>query len=128
MENLNIEATKYTPKIDLNAEEKVLIIVGKSYPENTFEFYEPVVSWIKKFFDHIEDEDVLINIDLEYLNSSSLKAYFDIFDIFEKAQDNGKNLKIKWIYDEENDIAEETGEDFIEDFDMLDIELVTKEL
>ena len=30
---------------------------------------------------------------------------------------------INWIYDEENESAEEAGEDFIEDFEDLDIRL-----
>ena len=60
------------------------------------------------------------------MNSSSLKAYFDMFDCFEGAHKEGKILEIKWIYDEEDDISEETGEDFIEDFECLNIELVKK--
>jgi hypothetical protein len=126
MENLNIEATKYTPHISLNSQTKIFDIIGKSYPENTFEFYKPVITWVEEFLKTISDEKITINLDLEYLNSSSLKAYFDLFDILEVAHDNGKSIEVKWIYDKENDIAEETGEDFIEDFESLNIELVTK--
>ena len=126
MNNLHIEATKYTPTIDLNAETGTLNIVGKSYPENTFEYYKPVITWIEKYFENLKDEKVVVNLDLEYLNSSSLKAYFDLFDILEIAHDEGKNIEVKWIYDEDNDIAEETGEDFIADFKNLNIELVVK--
>ena len=42
----------------------------------------------------------------------------------ESSEDN--TIKINWIYDEENESAEEAGEDFIEDFEDLDIELVIK--
>lgn len=126
MKNLDIEATKYTPEIKFNADEKTLSIVGKSYPENTFEYYKPVINWVEEFLKTISDEKVLVNLDLEYLNSSSLKAYFDLFDILESAHEKGKSIEIKWIYDEDNDIAEETGEDFIEDFEELNIELVIK--
>jgi len=127
MENLFIEATKYTPEIKFNASTGVLDITGKSYPENTFEYYKPVVSWVEEYFENVKDEKVVVNFDLEYLNSSSLKAYFDLFDILEIAHDEGKNIEVKWIYDEDNDIAEETGEDFIEDFKNLNIELITKD-
>jgi len=126
MENLEIKATKYTPEINFNIENKILSITGKSYPENTFEYYKPIISWVEEFLETITDEPILVNLDLEYLNSSSLKAYFDIFDILEVAHDNGKTINIKWIYDEDNDIAEETGEDFIEDFERLNIKLVVK--
>jgi len=127
MENLQIEATKYTPQIDFNAADAVMNIIGKSYPENTFEYYKPIITWIQEYLEQVTDKEMIFNFDLEYLNSSSLKAYFDIFDIIEVAHDNNKNIKINWIYDEDNDIAEETGEDFMEDFESLNIKLVVKD-
>ena len=127
MENLLIEETKYTPLFDLNAQTGVLNILGKSYPENTFEFYRPILIWIEEYLEISKNEKGILNIELEYLNSSSLKAYFDIFDILESAQESGKDLEINWIFDKDNDIAEETGEDFIDDFKSLKITLVTKE-
>lgn len=126
MQNLTIEATQYTPKIEFDTTSNTLNITGKSYPENTFEYYKPIILWLEEYFENINDEKVTINLDLEYLNSSSLKAYFDMFDIFEEAHENGKSIQIKWIYDEDNDISEETGEDFMEDFESLNIELVIK--
>jgi len=126
MENLIIKATQYTPAIDFNLETNILSITGKSYPENTFEYYKPIIFWIEEYLKNVKDEEILINLDLEYLNSSSLKAYFDMFDMLEEANSEGKHIKIKWIYDEDNDISEETGEDFIEDFKNLNIELVVK--
>ncbi|NOQ31435.1 MAG: DUF1987 domain-containing protein [Helicobacteraceae bacterium] len=126
MKNLNIEATKYTPRIDLNAETDVLSIAGKSYPENTFEFYKPVVEWVEEYFKETKNDKTVVNLDLEYLNSSSLKAYFDLLDILEIAHDAGQDIETNWIYDEENDISEETGEDFQADFKGLDIKLVVK--
>ncbi|MDF1874522.1 DUF1987 domain-containing protein [Sulfurimonas sp. SAG-AH-194-I05] len=128
MENLKIEATKYTPEIDFDVVNGALNITGKSYPENTFEYYKPIVEWIKEYMTVIDnDRKITVNLDLEYLNSSSLKAYFDLFDILEASHNNGKNILINWIFDEENDIAEETGEDFIEDFTSLNIKLVVKD-
>ena len=126
MKNLNIEMTEYTPSIDFDAQNGILNIKGKSYPENTFEFYTPVNKWIKDYFASISNEKTYINMDVDYLNSSSLKAYFDMFDMFEEAHNMAKIIEIKWIYDEEDDITEETGEDFIEDFEDLNIQLVTK--
>lgn len=126
MENLHIKATKYTPEVDFNARDGVLGITGKSYPENTFEYYKPVIAWVEEYLKKSEVDIIIFNLDLEYLNSSSLKVYFDLFDILEIAYGEGKKFEINWIYDEENDIAQETGEDFIEDFDNLEIKLVPK--
>jgi len=124
MENLNIKATRYTPEInfDLNG---TMSMVGKSYPENTFEFYEPMMIWIKNYFDNDAKETTTINLEITYFNSSSSKLFFDFFDLMEENHEK-HNIEINWIYDEENESAEEAGEDFIEDFECLNIKLVTK--
>jgi len=96
MENLIIKATKYTPEINLDASSKILTIVGKSYPENTFEFYKPVSLWVEEFLETQYEDEIVFNIELEYLNSSSLKAYFDLFDCIELAHEKGQNLVINF--------------------------------
>jgi len=124
MENLHIEATKYTPNIilDING---TISLVGKSYPENTFEFYTPMINWVKEYFETSSAELTTVNMEITYFNSSSSKLFFDFFDLLEENSENN-NIKINWIYDEENESAEEAGEDFIEDFEDLDINLVIK--
>jgi len=124
MENLSIEATKYTPKIDLDVN-GTISIVGKSYPENTFEFYAPVMDWIKEYFETSAKETTTVNMEIIYFNSSSSKLFFDFFDLLEESSQDHK-IVINWIYDEDNESAEEAGEDFIEDFEDLSINLVTK--
>lgn len=124
MENLNIEATKYTPEIKLDTN-GTISMVGKSYPENTFEFYEPVIKWVEDYFDGNSKDKTIVNIEITYFNSSSSKLFFDFFDLLEE-NNSDNNIEINWIYDEENESAEEAGEDFIEDFEDLNIKLVTK--
>ena len=124
MENLSIEETKYTPKIDLNLN-GTISIAGKSYPENTFEFYAPVMDWIKEYFETSAKETTTVNMEIIYFNSSSSKLFFDFFDLLEESSQDHK-IVINWIYDEDNESAEEAGEDFIEDFEDLSINLVTK--
>lgn len=125
MERIEKAATEFTPKIVLDDAQNYIEFSGKSYPENTFEFYSPITAWLKEYFD--EKRECNIHLDLEYINSSSLKSFFDIFDIFEAShEDNGSVVNIKWHYDEDNDISLETGEDFKDDFSNLNIELVQK--
>lgn len=124
MENLQIEKTNYTPKFDFDAKKGILSISGRSYPENTFELYKPVNEWIENYLKENNNEKTIVNLELTYLNSSSLKSYFDMFDMFEDAVENGQNIEINWIYESDDDIIEETGEDFISDFLELNIKLV----
>jgi len=124
MEKLVIEETKYTPKIELDPN-GTISLTGKSYPENTFEFYQPMMDWVKEYFENNPAEVTTVNMEITYFNSSSSKLFFDFFDLLEENSEEHK-IKINWIYDEENESAEEAGEDFIEDFEDLDIKLVTK--
>jgi len=124
MEILNIEATKYTPAIELNPN-GVISLRGKSYPENTFEFYEPIMEWIEKYFEESPTQKTIVNMEIIYFNSSSSKLFFDFFDLLDENSEK-YDVEINWIYDEENESAEEAGEDFIEDFEDLNINLVTK--
>jgi len=124
MENLRLEVTKYTPEINLDTE-GVISLVGKSYPENTFEFYEPMMEWIEEYFKTSAKEVTVVNMEIIYFNSSSSKLFFDFFDLLE-ANAEEHTIEINWIYDEENESAEEAGEDFIEDFEDLNIKLVQK--
>ena len=124
MENLKIEATKYTPEINLDSN-GTISLSGKSYPENTFEFYAPVMEWVEKYFEASAAETTTVNMEIIYFNSSSSKLFFDFFDLLEENSED-HTIEINWIYDEENESAEEAGEDFIEDFEGLNIKLVTK--
>lgn len=125
MEKLTIEETKYTPKIDMDAQSGIISLVGKSYPENTFEFYEPVMKWLEDYFAAEPKDKTVLNLEIIYFNSSSSKLFFDLFDLLEENKDNC-DIEINWIYDEENESAGEAGEDFIEDFETLKINLVQK--
>ena len=124
MENLNIDETKYTPKITMDAS-GILSMVGKSYPENTFEFYAPMMAWTKEYFETSAAGLTTVNLEITYFNSSSSKLFFDFFDLLDDVNKDN-NIKINWIYDEENESAQEAGGDFIEDFEDLDIKLVQK--
>lgn len=126
MNSLNIEQTKYTPEINLDAQHGLIELSGKSYPENTFDFYKPMMEWIENYFENSAQDLTTVNMEIIYFNSSSSKLFFDLFDLFDEVKSEHK-IRVNWIYDEENESAEEAGEDFIEDFEELDIKLVVKE-
>ena len=49
MDHLFISATTSSPAVSFNAETGVLQMTGESYPENTFEFYHPIIHWVKEY-------------------------------------------------------------------------------
>ena len=126
MKTLTIQASKYTRAIELNAEANALSIKGKSYPENTFDFYAPVITWLQEYFEQEGLGKTTLNMDIIYFNSSSSKLFFDLFDLLEEAQTDGKEITVNWYYDAENESAEEAGEDFKEDFEDMDFNIIKK--
>jgi len=125
MENLIIKQTQHTPEIELNTN-GTLTFKGKSYSENTFDFYEPIENWINEYLNTYSN-NIEVTFDLNYLNSSSIKFYFDMFDKFEEYIKKDKKITIKWLYDKDDDMTLEAGEDFQEDYNQLNIQLIEKD-
>ena len=126
MENLIITSTKSTPEIDFNTKTGILSIKGQSYPENSFSFYKPVISWIKEFLDSENSSKISVILEIKYMNTSSTKSMMNIMDMFEKAHTSGKDISVKWFYDKENDSIKEVADEFKEDV-RLPFEIIEKE-
>lgn len=126
MDNLKIEATKYTPEIFFDAENHVLEIKGKSYPENTSAFYRPVFDWLESYMEAEEPENIVVNLELVYFNSSSSKVLMDFFDLLEDAAEEGINVTVNWIFEAEDEDLLEFGEEFQVDFEVLNFNLIEK--
>lgn len=122
MHDLNFTATPSTPAVSARAAEGVMEMRGDSYPENSLEFFQPVVDWISEYLESTQ-EPLALQLRLLYLNTSSVKAMMDIFDILEAAHADGRGVSVRWYYDRDNeriaDLAEEFKEDCSFPFDIL---------
>lgn len=114
MDNLFLAKTKSTPEINFDINKNYLKIEGESYPENSFEFYEPIFEWLEKYLKEIKNETVILDISLSYLNTSSTKSIMCILDILEESYEDDKNIIINWYYEKENELSYEIAEDFKE--------------
>ncbi len=127
MESLAIKGTPKTPTIGLNLDEGIVEIQGRSIPENAVDFYRPVVDWLDKYSQSPLDETV-VNIQLEYFNTSSSKCILDVFKKLENIyKKNGyKGVIIKWYYEEDDEDMLEAGEDYQSilkiPFEMIEME------
>jgi hypothetical protein len=111
MENLVIEGSAKTPVVNFNASTGILEISGRSIPENSVEFYKPMVDWIEAYGAAPQAKTELL-FKLEYFNTSSSKCILDLFRKLEKLFQAGNNTVIKWYYDEDDEDMQESGEDF----------------
>jgi hypothetical protein len=117
MDRLDIEKTKSSPFVRLDPETGVLDIGGESYPENSHEFFEPIIDWVDQFI--IEsDTPITLRVTLAYMNTSSTKYMIDILDKLEEVHEQGREVSVQWYCDAANDRAMDTVEELKEDFTM----------
>lgn len=116
MESLIITETNLTPSIKFDGESGQLELKGRSIPENSLEFYQPVYEWLDKYIDAPQDKTV-VNVQFDYFNTSSSKCILDILKRIDKIEEKGYDVLIKWYYDESDEDMMEAGEDYS---DLLD--------
>jgi hypothetical protein len=121
---LNIAATDRTPEIVLTLQPAKLSIKGESYPEDVSAFYGQVIQAVNSLVESPAGE-LNVEIQLIYINSSSIKAIFRIFEGFDEYRKKGQNVSIQWFADEDDDIMQELGEDFIDRFPNLTIKTLS---
>jgi hypothetical protein len=109
---MNIEATPYSPHIVYDEENQVLRISGRSIPDNPIEFYHPVQQFVESLAER--SDSLVIDVKLDYFNTSSSKQLLDLFRKMEPMARDGKQVKVVWRYEEDDDDLKESGEDYTE--------------
>ena len=112
MNNLIIPETNYTPRVEFKVNGE-LNIVGKSLPEDTGLFYDPIVNWIS----NSSAEKVLLTVRLDYMNSSSAHQ---ITKILLTLKDNPavKECLVDWYYETDDEDSLDFGKEleYLTDF------------
>ena len=111
METITIPGTPKTPTVDMNVESGVIEIKGRSIPENSIDFYRPVVEWLDKYAESPAPE-TKVNIQLEYFNTSSSKCILDVFKKLEAIHKAKNEVEVNWYYEEDDEDMLEAGEDY----------------
>ncbi len=122
MENIKIEQTDNSPEIILDYEKGLIEFEGKSYPENTFDFYEPLTAWIEEYFSLNEQPITIINFKLTYFNSATTQILFDILDLIQDGKSN--EVIVNWYYDKNNENGMDDYEDYSDEFEELNIQAI----
>jgi hypothetical protein len=117
MHNLHIAKTKYTMDVAFDKDTGILEMSGSSYPENALDFFGPIIEWIKNYISQMKRQ-VVLNLKINYLNTSSTKCILDIFEILEQYYQAQGDVTINWYYAEDDEDIKETGEELGEDIDL----------
>lgn len=113
--NLFIAASQSSPAVEADWSTGILKMSGESYPENTYDLFDQVIAWIARFLSQ-SSRPILIELRLSYLNTSSIRAMIDIFDLLQDAHDGSKSVEVNWYFDSRNPRASELGQEFKEDY------------
>lgn len=107
MQVLQVEGTDQTPQVTLNKEKGVFEFSGRSLTDKALEFYRPIVAWMTEYSKNPNSRTDIV-FKMEYMNTSSSKALFDLLAIVQ----NIPGSKIVWCFHDEDEDMEETGEEF----------------
>jgi hypothetical protein len=108
MIDFTIPEGKNTPHVLFNAKTNVLQIVGKSYPENARKFYDEVLLNLKA---HLFPSDFLIELDFEYVSSSSVISILEMLKKLKNLSPN-TNFKVLFTYENGDDDMLSVGENY----------------
>ncbi|MFT6026652.1 MAG: hypothetical protein ACI8P5_000904, partial [Bacteroidia bacterium] len=111
MDTISIESTPKTPEVSFDHDKGVLLLKGRSIPENSIEFYKPLVDWLESYSGSPQPKTVC-DIQLEYFNTSSSKCLLDLFKKMEGMSKGGNEIIINWYYEEDDEDMLEAGEDY----------------
>jgi hypothetical protein len=111
MDNLIIDGSPKTPSIEFNATTGSLLLKGRSIPENSIEFYKPLNEWLDAYAQGPKDTTV-VDVRLEYFNTSSSKCILDFFKKLEGLHENGTSVRVNWYFETDDEDMEEAGEDY----------------
>ena len=114
MNDFSIPSSQSTPEVRSDWAAGQLFMAGDSYPENSFDMFQQVFEWIEGYLSE-GGKPLSLELRLLYLNTSSVKAMMDVFDLLEAAHQDGAQVQVNWNYDPQNERVAELAEEFKED-------------
>jgi hypothetical protein len=108
MENIQLHESPKTPSVHFSSENGTLELKGRSIPENSLEFYKPLIDWVDAYAKEAKPE-TNVHIQLEYFNTSSSKC---LLDLFKRLENLSGKVTINWYFEHDDEDMLEAGEDY----------------
>ena len=107
MDNFILKETASTPYFSGQTNGEILI-KGKSLMDNPLSFYGPIREWMAGLIKS-KVETIIINMDLQYINSSSTKQ---LLRLLMDVDEFDSSSTVNWFYPPDSDYLKERGEEF----------------
>ncbi len=124
MENVHIPAMERSPEVDFRFQENRLALRGEAYPEDAAAFFGPLLKLLTDYCETIRGQELLVEFQLDYFNTSSAKALMNMIQILEKAVRLGTRVNLRWCFQKDDDVMREFGEDFSMELEHVHFQLV----
>ncbi|PBQ31126.1 hypothetical protein CNR22_04890 [Sphingobacteriaceae bacterium] len=108
MDNLLIEATSQTPKVELNLNGD-LRISGVSTLSHAQKFYSEIVDWLNEYLKK-NPSSLKLTLSMYYANTSSTLMLLDILRLVNTFKSNTTTVRIVWRYEEDDEDIFSFGE------------------
>ena len=108
---ISIEGTPKTPTLSFDDAAGVLTIKGRSIPENSIEFYKPLVDSLERYARRPAGE-TFVSVYLSSLDKASFGALLQVFRKLEAIHKGGSAVTINWHYEQDDEDMLEAGEDY----------------
>ena len=103
MEELILQGSAMSPEAIYDGN-GVLKITGRAIPDNALTMFDPLKKWVDKY----KEKTILLDINVEYLNTSSSMQLYMILQVLD-AKEEIEEVKVIWHYEEDDEDHYETG-------------------
>ena len=122
---LELEHTKKTPDVLFDSEKGYFKIQGAILPENSIKFFTPLIDYTKDYLSNPNKETTL-DLFIIYFNTSSSKQVYEFIKLFDLSRDK-TNITVNWMFDEDDEDMEETGQEYNAFFKELPFNFLPQE-
>lgn len=128
MTNIIAKPTSKTPEISFDAETNTLRVSGKSYPEDLYAFWQPIIDQVQGLL-NANTAPFIFEFMLTYHNSGTTRVIINFIKDAERLlAEADREIRIKWFFDPEDEQTEEQGADYSDLCSAVRFEMIEEEV
>jgi SiaC family regulatory phosphoprotein len=112
VDTIKFEISEKTPSIEGSISDGLIVIKGRSYPEDAPEFFQPLRDWLADFYKNTPG-DIHLDLDLDYINTATTVLLYEMIFVLSKLSID-REVKVTWKYEEDDYDMIDKGNDFKE--------------
>ncbi|MTI20057.1 DUF1987 domain-containing protein [Fulvivirga sp. RKSG066] len=123
MKTLLLEPTEDSPLVKLDPAKGHMLITGRSYMVDASTYLKAMTDWFRNYMVNPQPRNI-IELEFEYLNSSSHSMLIYLLEEINKYHIMGHNFEVIWRYHEDDEYLQDIGQELQESFDLPIVEQV----